>query len=661
MRIRAVTEEKMSAKDYNAKDIQILEGLDAVRIRPGMYIGSTGARGLHHILWEIVDNGMDEVANGYGDTIRVTVHADGSVSVEDNGRGIPVDIHPTMKVSGVEVVFTQLHAGGKFGNDNYAHSGGLHGVGASVTNALSRWLNVEVYKNGTTYRMNFESREENGKVKGGAVVNHLTDTGEKTDKHGTLVTFMPDDRIFETVRFNTETISRRLKELAFLNKGVHIYLIDERVTFGEGFLRKEYYYEGGLIDFVRDLNETKAPAFPDPVYLSGAVNNIEAEIAFQYTDAYTENIFSYVNNIPTTEGGTHETGFKVGLTKVMNDWARKLNLLKEKDANLIGDDYREGLTAVLSVKMQNIQFEGQTKTKLGNTEAKSALEAIITSELNAFFEKNQSIAEIAVKKGLLAAKVREAARKEKELTRAKNSIDNFHTVGKLKSCTGKKPELNELFIVEGDSAGGTCSQARNRSFQAILPLRGKPLNAEKKRLDQVLANEEIRTLISALGAGLGEDFDLANLKYHKVVILSDADQDGLHIRAILLTFFFRYMRELINEGHVYIGLPPLYKVEKRGQAEYAYDDAALEELKKKMGRGVEIQRYKGLGEMNADQLWNTTMDPKKRKLVRVTIEDAALADKLVSVLMGDAIEPRRNYIVEHADFNKEDSFIDNIG
>lgn len=651
----------MSAKDYNAKDIQILEGLDAVRIRPGMYIGSTGARGLHHILWEIVDNGMDEVANGYGDTIRVTVHADGSVSVEDNGRGIPVDIHPTMKVSGVEVVFTQLHAGGKFVNDNYAHSGGLHGVGASVTNALSRWLNVEVYKNGTTYRMNFESREENGKVKGGAVVNHLADTGEKTDKHGTLVTFMPDDRIFETVRFNTETISRRLKELAFLNKGVHIYLTDERVTFGEGFLRKEYYYEGGLIDFVRDLNETKAPAFPDPVYLSGVVNNIEAEIAFQYTDAYTENIFSYVNNIPTTEGGTHETGFKVGLTKVMNDWARKLNLLKEKDANLIGDDYREGLTAVLSVKMQNIQFEGQTKTKLGNTEAKSALEAIITSELNAFFEKNQSIAEIAVKKGLLAAKVREAARKEKELTRAKNSIDNFHTVGKLKSCTGKKPELNELFIVEGDSAGGTCSQARNRSFQAILPLRGKPLNAEKKRLDQVLANEEIRTLISALGAGLGEDFDLANLKYHKVVILSDADQDGLHIRAILLTFFFRYMRELINEGHVYIGLPPLYKVEKRGQAEYAYDDAALEELKKKMGRGVEIQRYKGLGEMNADQLWNTTMDPKKRKLVRVTIEDAALADKLVSVLMGDAIEPRRNYIVEHADFNKEDSFIDNIG
>lgn len=648
------------SREYNAKDIQILEGLDAVRIRPGMYIGSTGARGLHHILWEIVDNGMDEVANGFGDTIRVTVHQDGSASVEDNGRGIPVDIHPTMKVSGVEVVFTQLHAGGKFDNENYAHSGGLHGVGASVTNALSRWLKVEVYKNGTTYRMGFESREENGKVHGGMVVDHLVDTGEKTDKHGSRITFMPDDRIFETTKFNIETISRRLKELAFLNKGAHIYLTDERVPFGEGFLRREFFYEGGLVDFVRDLNETKTPAFPEPVYISGAKDNIEAEIAFQYTDAYTENIFSYVNNIPTTEGGTHETGFKIGLTKVMNDWARKLGLLKEKDQNLLGDDYREGLTAVLSVKMQNVQFEGQTKTKLGNTDAKFAVNAIVESELNAFFEKNQSVAEISVKKGILAAKVREAARKEKELTRAKNSIDSFHTVGKLKSCTGKKPELNELFIVEGDSAGGTCSQARNRSFQAILPLRGKPLNAEKKRIDQVLANEEIRTLISALGAGLGEDFDVADLKYHKVVILSDADQDGLHIRAILLTFFFRYMRELINEGHVYIGLPPLYKIEKKGQVEYAYDDAALDEAKKRFGRGAEIQRYKGLGEMSAEQLWVTTMDPKRRKLVQVNIEDAAQAEKLVSVLMGDMIEPRRNYIIEHADFNKQDTFMENM-
>ncbi len=648
------------ANHYNAGDIQVLEGLDAVRVRPGMYIGSTGARGLHHILWEIVDNGMDEVANGYGDTIRVTLHADGTATVEDNGRGIPVDIHPQMKVSGVEVVFTQLHAGGKFDNSNYSHSGGLHGVGASVTNALSRWLNVEVYKNGTTYSMSFESVERDGKVHGGTVKSHLVDTKVKTTHTGTKITFMPDDRIFETVKFNTDTVRRRLKELAFLNRGAHIFLTDERVAFGNGFYTQEFFYEGGISDFVRDLNETKTPAFPDPILIEGEANGISAEVALQYTDAYTENIFSYVNNIPTTEGGTHETGFKTALTKVLNDWARRLGILKDKDPNLLGDDFREGLTAVLSVKMQQVQFEGQTKTKLGNTEAKLALDSIVSTELSAYFEKNQNIAEIAVKKGVLAAKVREAARKEKELTRAKNSIDSFNTVGKLKSCTGRKPENNELFIVEGDSAGGTCSQARNRSFQAVLPLRGKPLNAEKKRIDQVLANEEIRTLISALGAGLGEDFDIDNLKYHKVVILSDADQDGFHIRAILLTFFFRYMRELINAGHVYIGLPPLYRISKRDRTEYVYDDVALDKMKKEMGKGAEIQRYKGLGEMNADQLWDTTLDPNKRKMVQVTIEDAAEAERLVSVLMGDAAEPRRNYITEHANFNKEDSFLNMI-
>lgn len=648
------------ANHYNAGDIQVLAGLDAVRVRPGMYIGSTGARGLHHILWEIVDNGMDEVANGYGDTIRVTLHADGTATVEDNGRGIPVDIHPQIKVSGVEVVFTQLHAGGKFDNSNYSHSGGLHGVGASVTNALSRWLNVEVYKNGTTYAMSFESVERDGKVHGGTVKSHLVDTKVKTTHTGTKITFMPDDRIFETVKFNTDTVRRRLKELAFLNRGAHIFLTDERVAFGNGFYTQEFFYEGGISDFVRDLNETKTPAFPDPILIEGEANGITAEVALQYTDAYTENIFSYVNNIPTTEGGTHETGFKTALTKVLNDWARRLGILKDKDPNLLGDDFREGLTAVLSVKMQQVQFEGQTKTKLGNTEAKLALDSIVSTELSAYFEKNQNIAEIAVKKGVLAAKVREAARKEKELTRAKNSIDNFNTVGKLKSCTGRKPENNELFIVEGDSAGGTCSQARNRSFQAVLPLRGKPLNAEKKRIDQVLANEEIRTLISALGAGLGEDFDIDNLKYHKVVILSDADQDGFHIRAILLTFFFRYMRELINAGHVYIGLPPLYRISKRDRTEYVYDDVALDKMKKEMGKGAEIQRYKGLGEMNADQLWDTTLDPNKRKMVQVTIEDAAEAERLVSVLMGDAAEPRRNYITEHANFNKEDSFLNMI-
>ncbi|MBO5214973.1 MAG: type IIA DNA topoisomerase subunit B [Clostridia bacterium] len=648
----------MAKKDYTASNIQVVEGLDAVRLRPGMYIGSTGVRGLHHILWEIVDNGMDEVANGYGDSISVTVHADGSVSVEDNGRGIPVDMHPTMKVSGVEVVFTQLHAGGKFDSENYSYSGGLHGVGASVTNALSRWLNVEVYKNGTTYKIEFESVEKDGKVHGGLVKNKLVDTKEKTKKHGTKVTFMPDDRIFETTKFSIDTISRRLKELAFLNKGAHITLVDERTSYGESFLKREFYYEGGLIDFVKDLNEIKTPAFDTPVYIEGEKDNVLAQLALQYTDAYTENIFSYVNNIPTSEGGTHETGFKIALTRVLNDWARKLGVLKDKEPNLQGEDFREGLTAVLSVKMQNVQFEGQTKTKLGNTEARLAVESIVLSELNAYFDKHRAVAEIAVKKGVLAAKVREAARKQKELTRAKNSIDNFHTVGKLKSCTGKKPELNELFIVEGDSAGGTCTQARNRSFQAILPLRGKPLNAEKKRIDQVLANEEIRTLISALGADFGKDFNIDDLRYHKVVILSDADQDGMHIRAILLTFFFRYMRELITEGHVYIGLPPLYRISKRGQTEYAYDDAALEKLKKEMGKGVEIQRYKGLGEMNAEQLWETTMDPKTRKLVRVAIEDAAEAERLVSTLMGDAVEQRRNYIIEHANFNKEDTFMD---
>ena len=644
--------------DYSAGDIRVLEGLDAVRLRPGMYIGTTGIKGLHHILWEIVDNSMDEVANGFGDTITVTIYNDGSASVEDNGRGIPVDVHPTLGVSGVEVVFTQLHAGGKFNNENYAHSGGLHGVGASVTNALSEWLTVEVYKNGKTYRMEFESKEIDGAVKGGVPKYHLFDTGIPTEKRGSYIRFLPDKRIFESTHFQIETISRRLKELAFLNKGARIILIDERVQMGNSCLKREYCYEGGLIDFVKYLNETKAPAFDEPIFLTGTKDNIDMELAFQYTDAYTENIFSYVNNIPTTEGGTHETGFKAALTKVMNDLARKTGMLKDKDANLLGDDYREGLTAVLSIKMQNVQFEGQTKTKLGNPEARIAIEYLVNQTLSEYFEGDKKgLAEIILKKAVLAAKVREAARKEKEITRAKNSLDNnFNLVGKLSSCTGKKPENNELFIVEGDSAGGTAKQARNRSFQAILPLRGKPLNAEKKRIDQVLANEEIRTIISALGSGIGEDFNVENLNYHKVIILSDADQDGAHIRAILLTFFFRYMKDLINEGHVYIGLPPLYRISKKDTVEYVYDDAALEEARKRFGKGAGLQRYKGLGEMSADQLWETTMDPNRRTLVQVTIEDAATAEMLVSTLMGDAIDLRRQYIIENANFNKEDNF-----
>lgn len=644
--------------DYNAGNIRVLEGLDAVRLRPGMYIGTTGVKGLHHILWEIVDNAIDEAANGYATGMTVTIHADGSASVEDDGRGIPVDIHPQLGVSGVEVVFTQLHAGGKFDTSNYAHSGGLHGVGASVTNALSEWCKVEVYKNGTTYRMEFESKEINGEVKGGVPKYSLIDTGEKTDKHGSKIRFMPDKRIFETIVFQFDTISRRLKELAFLNKGLKIKLIDERVRVGDGYRSLEYCYEGGIVDFVKYINEARTTLYDEPVLISGERDGISMILAFQHTDAYTENLFSYVNNIPTTEGGTHETGFKTAYTKVMNDFARRVGMLKEKDANLLGDDYREGLTAVLSVQMTNVQFEGQTKTKLGNPAARVALEGIVTQVLGDYFAdpKNAAVGEAILKKGMLAAKVREAARKEKEITRAKNAIDNFNLVGKLTPCTGKKPENNELFIVEGDSAGGTCKQARARSYQAILPLRGKPLNAEKKRIDQVLANEEIRTLISALGSGIGEDFNVDNLNYHKVIILSDADVDGYHIRAILLTFFFRYMKELITEGHVYIGLPPLYKIEKGNQVEYAYDDAALADAKSRFGKGALVQRYKGLGEMSADQLWETTMNPQVRALMQVTIEDAAEAEKLVSVLMGDAADLRREYIIEHADFNKVDSF-----
>ena len=644
--------------EYNAGNIRVLEGLDAVRLRPGMYIGTTGVKGLHHILWEIVDNSIDEVSNGFATGVTVTIHADGSASVEDDGRGIPVDIHPQLGVSGVEVVFTQLHAGGKFDSSNYAHSGGLHGVGASVTNALSEWLKVEVFKNGTTYRMEFESRTVNGEVKGGLPKYSLIDTGEKTDKHGSYVRFLPDKRIFETVVFQFETIARRLKELAFLNKGLRVKLIDERVRVGEGYRSLEYCYDGGIVDFVKYINEARNTLYDEPITVSGERDGISMEVAFQHTDAYTENLFSYVNNIPTTEGGTHETGFKAAYTKVMNDFARRVGMLKEKDANLLGDDYREGLTAVLSVQMTNVQFEGQTKTKLGNPAARIAIEGLTAQLLGDYFAdpKNAAVGEAILKKGLLAAKVREAARKEKEITRAKNAIDNFNLVGKLTPCTGRKPENNELFIVEGDSAGGTCKQARAWSYQAILPLRGKPLNAEKKRIDQVLANEEIRTLISALGSGIGEDFNVDNLNYHKVIILSDADVDGYHIRAILLTFFFRYMKDLINEGHVYIGLPPLYKIEKGNQVEYAYDDAALADAKARFGKGAQVQRYKGLGEMNADQLWETTMDPKNRALMQVSIEDAAEAEKLVSVLMGDAVELRREYIIEHADFNKVDSF-----
>lgn len=652
---------------YDARNIQVLEGLDAVRMRPGMYIGSTGARGLHHMLWEIVDNSIDEAMAGFATRVDVTLGRDGSVTVQDNGRGMPVDIHPTMGVSGVEVIYTKLHAGGKFNSENYAYSGGLHGVGASVVNALSRWVEVDVCRDFQHWHIRFESAwdEKEKKVVAGRATGPLTLVGN-TRERGSRVRFLPDDRVFETVAFNAETVSRRLRELAYLNRGLTITFLDERETAAAAAeeedkrpARREIYrFDGGLVDYVRYLNADKTPLHEEPIYLAGQREDVIFRVAIQYTDSYTENVFSYVNNIPTAEGGTHETGFKAAYTKVMNDFARRLGALKDKDANLSGDDFREGMTAVMLAMVKNPQFEGQTKGKLGNTEVRPLVEAILTQQLTAYFEdlKHQELAQQIIEKAVRAAKVREAARKARDVARTRSALEAAPLVGKLSSCTGRKPEQNELFIVEGDSAGGSAKQGRDRRFQAILPLRGKPLNAEKKRLDQVLGNEEFRSIITALGTNIDENFSLAGLKYHKVIILSDADQDGAHIRAILLTFFYRYMKELITEGHVYIGMPPLYKVQRGNKVQYAYDDAELRKLTRGQTRGYTLQRYKGLGEMNPEQLWQTTMDPEQRKLMRVSIEDAAQAERLVTILMGDKVEPRRQYISQHANFNREDSF-----
>ncbi len=647
------------SNDYNANSIEVLEGLDAVRLRPGMYIGSTGVRGLHHILWEIVDNAVDEAANGFATKITVELHADGSVSVEDNGRGIPVDIHPQLKVSGVQVVFTQLHAGGKFNNKNYSFSGGLHGVGASVANALSEWLTAEIYKDGKTYAMRFETFFDEAKNKAvyGAPVEPLRVVEEGTEKTGSRITFLPDKQVFGKAEFNCETILKRLKELAFLNKGIEFVFVNEKAAEDEENTAS-FLYDGGLNDFVAYLNESKPIAHAKPIYFEAKNDVLQLQCSFQYCETYSENICSYVNNIPTPEGGMHETGLKTAFTKCLNDYARRTNQLKEKEENFLGEDFREGLTLVLSIKMANVQFEGQTKTKLGNPEAKPAVESIITDCFEEFFEQDkEKVADVIIKKAICARKVREASRRAKVEAHRKNSIDNASLVGKLASCTGKDYKRNELFIVEGDSAGGSAKQARDRKFQGILPLKGKPLNAERKRLDQVLANDEYRAIIAALGTSIGEDFDISSLKYDKIIILADADQDGAHIRAILLTFFFRYMKELIMDGHIYIGMPPLYKVSKKDTVLYAYDDNALQECMEKVGRGATLQRYKGLGEMNPQQLWDTTMDPKSRKLMRVTLEDIADAERMLTILMGDSAELRRSYLTEYADFNKDDDKI----
>ena len=645
------------AKTYSATDIQVLEGLDAVRMRPGMYIGSTGARGLHHLIWEIVDNAIDEASNGFATEITVTLKKDGSCEVTDNGRGIPVDIHPQLGVSGVEVVYTQLHAGGKFNNKNYAYSGGLHGVGASVVNALSEWVTVDVYRDYSHYHIRFESYEDRktGKIVSGHAVAPLEKVGN-TRKRGTQVCFKPDPRVFEDTHFNGDTVRRRVRELAYLNQGVRFVFTDEREK-DETRRRREYCYEGGLADFVQYLNTDKQ-TITDPITFEGRREGTLLRVAIQYTDSYTENIYSFVNNVPTGEGGTHETGFKAAVTKAFNDYARRVGLLKEKDNNLSGEDFREGMTAVVYAGVQKPQFEGQTKGRLGNTEIRPIVEAICLEQLSLFLDdlKNQEVATRIVEKAVKAAKVREAARKARDVARQKNQLEAAPLVGKLSSCTGRNWKENELFIVEGDSAGGSAKQGRDRRFQAILPLRGKPLNAEKKRIDQVLANEEFRSIITALGTGIGEEFDLTHLKYNRVIILSDADQDGAHIRAILLTFFFRYMRELVTDGHVYIGMPPLYCAKKGAEHIYCFDEKELARATKKLGRGYSVQRYKGLGEMNPEQLWETTMNPNGRKMVQVTIEDLAEAERRVTVLMGDKVEPRREYIQEYANFNHVDDF-----
>ncbi|NLO76285.1 MAG: DNA topoisomerase (ATP-hydrolyzing) subunit B [Clostridia bacterium] len=627
---------KNKSENYNAEQIQILKDLEAVRLRPGMYIGSTGPRGLHHLVYEIVDNSIDEAMAGYCDEIEVTIYEDNSISVVDNGRGIPVEIHPETGKPTVETVLTVLHAGGKFGGSGYKVSGGLHGVGASVVNALSEWLEVEVKRDEKIYHQKFER---------GKAVTSLTVKGNGKGT-GTKITFKPDALIFDELVYSFETLSHRLRELSFLNKGLKIILKDKRTN-----VVKEFFHEGGLIDFVIYLNKNKDVLHSKPIYMNTEKDGTQFEVSLQYNDGYVENLYSYANNIHTTEGGTHEAGFKAALTRVVNDYARKNNMLKENEDNLLGEDIREGMTAIISVKIKEPQFEGQTKTKLGNSEIRGLTENIVNDGLSTFLEENPAVARKIVEKAINAARAREAARKAKELTRRKSALETTTLPGKLADCSIKDPAMCELYLVEGDSAGGSAKQGRDRRFQAILPLRGKILNVEKARLDRILGNEEIRSMITAIGAGIGDDFDISKARYHKIVIMTDADVDGSHIRTLLLTFFYRYMRKLVEAGYVYIAQPPLYKVKKGKEEIYLYSDEELEKETANLSKNsYNIQRYKGLGEMNPEQLWETTMNPEGRTILRVSVEDAMAADEIFTILMGDKVEPRREFIQEHAKY-----------
>jgi DNA gyrase subunit B len=627
---------KDNKQTYDESQIQVLEGLEAVRKRPGMYIGSTSSIGLHHLVYEIVDNSIDEALAGYCSMINITIHSDNAITVSDNGRGMPVGMHPKMKKPTVEVIMTILHAGGKFGGGGYKVSGGLHGVGASVVNALSKECHVEVKRDGHIWKQSFEK---------GKPVTGLEIIGD-SDDHGTKTYFKPDSEIFDELEYDYDTLANRIRELAFLNKGIMINIEDERTG-----KKEQFHYEGGINSFVKYLNRNKQTIQREPIYLEGNKEDYYLEIAIQYNNGYSENIFAFANNIDTVEGGTHLAGFKSALTRVFNDYARKLGVLKENDKNLSGEDIREGLTAVISIKLTNPQFEGQTKTKLGNSEVRGIVDSIVGESVGNYLEENPQIAKTILSKSLMASRAREAARKAREITRRKSVLENTSLPGKLSDCSSKDPSECEIYLVEGDSAGGSAKQGRDRKFQAILPLRGKIMNVEKQRLDKILGYEEIRAMITAFGGGIGKDFDVSKIRYYKIIIMTDADVDGAHIRTLLLTFFYRYMKSLIEEGHVYIAQPPLYRVIKNRKERYAYSDRELEVILNEVGgkdKSVNIQRYKGLGEMDSTQLWDTTMNPETRTLLRVDIEDAMIADEMFTILMGDKVEPRKNFIIENA-------------